>query len=102
MYNIPLEAGDVIIMATDGMFDNLWPEAMLEIVNKVRQSSWIACPASALHSVSSPYSRTSNLGMYLGTLLVRSLAIGVYCRRCRWWRKMRCCTRRGLLVVPPS
>ncbi|EFJ47980.1 hypothetical protein VOLCADRAFT_117754, partial [Volvox carteri f. nagariensis] len=34
LYSIPLEAGDIIIMATDGLYDNLWPEAMLDIVNR--------------------------------------------------------------------
>ncbi|GLI60197.1 hypothetical protein VaNZ11_002267 [Volvox africanus] len=34
LYNIPLEVGDIIIMATDGLYDNLWPEDMLDIVNR--------------------------------------------------------------------
>ncbi|GLC42781.1 hypothetical protein PLESTB_001417400 [Pleodorina starrii] len=34
LYSIPLEAGDIVIMATDGLYDNLWPEAMLDIVNQ--------------------------------------------------------------------
>eukprot|EP00198_Chlamydomonas_reinhardtii_P010821 XP_001700158.1 predicted protein [Chlamydomonas reinhardtii] len=38
LYNIHLEAGDILIMATDGLFDNLWPEAMLEIVDKIMSS----------------------------------------------------------------
>ncbi|KAG2434845.1 hypothetical protein HXX76_007730 [Chlamydomonas incerta] len=38
LYKIHLEAGDILIMATDGLFDNLWPEAMLEIVDKIMSS----------------------------------------------------------------
>ncbi|KAG2434953.1 hypothetical protein HYH02_012149 [Chlamydomonas schloesseri] len=38
LYNIHLEAGDILIMATDGLFDNLWPETMLEIVDKIMSS----------------------------------------------------------------
>ncbi|GIL84140.1 hypothetical protein Vretifemale_12826 [Volvox reticuliferus] len=41
LYNIPLEVGDVIIMATDGLYDNVWPEAMLDIVNRVRKCVFV-------------------------------------------------------------
>ncbi|KXZ45741.1 hypothetical protein GPECTOR_51g727 [Gonium pectorale] len=47
VYNIPLEAGDVIIMATDGMYDNVWPDAMLEIVNKAMQDAAAAADLEA-------------------------------------------------------
>ncbi|KAG2486628.1 hypothetical protein HYH03_014685 [Edaphochlamys debaryana] len=35
VYNVHLEVGDVIIMASDGMFDNVWPDVMTELVNKI-------------------------------------------------------------------
>lgn len=60
LYNIHLEAGDILIMATDGLFDNLWPEAMLEIVDKVCAvcikntrvscASCVVCHVSALNA----------------------------------------------------
>lgn len=36
MYSVRLEPGDIIIMATDGLYDNVWQDDMLDIVNKVR------------------------------------------------------------------
>lgn len=37
MYEIPLEEGDVVILATDGLFDNLWDEQLLELVDEALQ-----------------------------------------------------------------
>jgi serine/threonine protein phosphatase PrpC len=36
IYSIHLEPGDVLILASDGMYDNVWPEQILDITLKAR------------------------------------------------------------------
>lgn len=53
VYEIDAEAGDVLILGTDGLFDNMWNDQLARIVN-----THIQVPASALlPCLSCPFSR---------------------------------------------
>ena len=43
MYNLNLESGDIILLFTDGVCDNLFPSEILEICKGVDSSYEIAC-----------------------------------------------------------
>ena len=34
LYNVRLEAGDVVVMATDGVFDNLWDKQLVKLIQQ--------------------------------------------------------------------
>ena len=42
LYNVRLEAGDVVVMATDGVFDNLWDEQLVKLIQQHIQVSGVA------------------------------------------------------------
>lgn len=46
VYEVPLQAGDVVIMATDGLFDNLWEEQLLELVEEALADGRRDCDAA--------------------------------------------------------
>lgn len=65
VYKVPVQANDVIILATDGVFDNVWPEEIVELapkdVDSVEDAALaIACRASEHANdpdFESPYSK---------------------------------------------
>ncbi|XP_068657043.1 probable protein phosphatase 2C 55 [Aristolochia californica] len=67
---VPVEAGDVIVAATDGLFDNIFEEAMRDVINKGKKDGFgpeeiaanlagIAQKKSLNEKLESPYSKAS-------------------------------------------
>ncbi|KAJ6457405.1 hypothetical protein C8R47DRAFT_1180924 [Mycena vitilis] len=59
LFTLPVQAGDIVILASDGLSDNLWDEDVLEEVERVGRAWGASASASAYPSTWSSASPTS-------------------------------------------
>ncbi|KAJ6580907.1 hypothetical protein B0H19DRAFT_1060608 [Mycena capillaripes] len=59
LFTLPVQAGDIVILASDGLSDNLWDEDVLEEVGRVGRA-WAAASASSVSGSPSSASSVSS------------------------------------------
>ncbi|KZT67545.1 hypothetical protein DAEQUDRAFT_388416 [Daedalea quercina L-15889] len=77
MFRVPVQADDILILASDGLSDNLWDEDVLDEVIRFRRpfladGSWAAVPPAAPRGVTGVFGRSTLAAMLSEALCSRA------------------------------